>query len=80
MGQMSTARILGRGGGKYKSWEGQPHIKRREKPIPRGGKLIPRGAKASPAPPEIDPACCDGKKPCMTSSRQGVYSNKLTTI
>ena len=30
-----------RGGGKYKAKEGQPHIKGRKKPIPRGGKSTP---------------------------------------
>ena len=50
-GQTPTSKILG-GGGKYKAKEGQPHIKRTEKPIPRGGKRIPRGgAKAPPGPP-----------------------------
>ena len=40
------------GGGKYKAKEGQPYIKRTEKPIPRGGKRIPRGGQKHPlAPP-----------------------------
>ena len=37
----------GGGGGKYKAKEGQPHIKRMEKPIPGGGG----GANGSPGPP-----------------------------
>ena len=56
---MPSSKILG-GGGKYKAKEGQPHIKRTEKPIPRGDKRIPGGggAKAPPGPPppEINPA------------------------
>ena len=49
-------------GGKYKAKEGQPDIKRTEKPIPRGGKRIPKGGKSTPwappppPPPEINPA------------------------
>ena len=43
-----------RGGGKYKAKEGQPHIKRTEKPIPRGGGANGSqggGAKVPPGPP-----------------------------
>ena len=38
---------------------GQPHIKRTEKPIPRGANGSQWGAKAppSPPPPQINPAC-----------------------
>ena len=45
-------------GGKYKAKEGQPHIKRTEKPIPRGGANGSQGGgqKHPLAPPEINPA------------------------
>ena len=50
-GQMPSSKILG-GGGKYKAKEGQPHIKRTEKPIPRGANGSPG---PPPPPPEINP-------------------------
>ena len=45
----ANAKFQNSRGGKYKAKEGQPHIKRTEKPIPRGQKH-PLG------PPEINPA------------------------
>ena len=51
--QRGSSKILGGGGGKYKAKEGQPHIKRTEKPIPRGGQTDPKGGggKSTPWPP-----------------------------
>ena len=51
-GQTPSSKILG--GGKYKAKEGQPHIKRMEKPIPGGGggQTDPKGGQKHPlAPP-----------------------------
>ena len=52
----ANAKFQNSRGGKYKTKEGQPHIKRTEKPIPRGANRSQGGAKAPPGPPpEINP-------------------------
>ena len=48
----ANAKFQNSRGGKYKAKEGHPHIKRTEKPIPRGGKSTPW------LPPEINPGRC----------------------
>ena len=56
-GQTPSSKNSRGGGGKYKAKEGQPHIKRTEKPIPRGGQTDPKGGQKHPLapPPEINP-------------------------
>ena len=51
----ANAKFQNSKGGKYKAKEGQPHIKRMDKPMPRGGANGSQGGQKHPLPPPPPP-------------------------